>query len=415
MASRPDARPRRYLTSAQMTVENPFKGHKVPFARHTISEAEIEEVVRALRSDWITTGPRAQQFADEFAAYVGAPAALALNSGTAALHVALAALGVGPGDGVVTTTMTFCSTVHVIEHLGARPILVDVEPDTLNIDPTEVERAIREGDGIKALLPVHYAGHPCDMGRLLDLAAAADLAVVEDAAHAIPASFAGEPVGSVQHDNVRRAVAFSFYATKNLTTGEGGMLTADADLIDEGRIWSLHGMNRDAWRRYAAEGSWFYEVTRPGFKYNMTDLAAALGLQQLRRLADLDDRRRAIVEQYNDAFAALDTLELPVERSEVGHAWHLYVLRLHLDRLRIGRAEVIEELGRRGVQTSVHFIPIHLHPYYRDRYGYAPEDFPVAYRAYQRMLSLPLHGAMTDADVEAVIAAVLDVSAAHGR
>ncbi len=389
----------------------------LPFSPPLIGEEEIAEVIDTLRSDWITTGPKVKRFEEEFAAFIGAPAALALSSGTAALHIALVAMGIGSGDAVITTPMTFCSCVHVIEHAGARPILVDVEPDTLNIDPAQVERAIARGDGkIKAILPVHLYGHPCEMDAILHIAREHELAIVEDAAHALPARYKGRLVGSLPVAcDLRRATCFSFYATKNLTTAEGGMLTGSPDFIEEARIWSLHGMSRDAWKRYSAEGSWYYEVIRPGFKYNMTDIQAAIGLHQLRKLPQFQARRREIVRRYNEAFSQFEELQIPPERPEVEHAWHIYVIRLHLSRLHISRDQFIEELRARNIGTSVHFIPIHLHPYYREKYGYRPEDFPVAWREYQRIISLPLYPRMSDQDVEDVIEAVIDVVKKHRK
>ncbi|HYE13001.1 MAG TPA: DegT/DnrJ/EryC1/StrS aminotransferase family protein [Pyrinomonadaceae bacterium] len=387
----------------------------LPFSPPLIGEEEIAEVVDTLRTDWITTGPKVKRFEEEFRQYVGAPAALALNSCTAALHVALAALGVGPGDTVITTPLTFCSSVHVIEHTGARPLMADVSPDTLNIDPARVEEAvesvIKSGGRVRALLPVHLYGHPCDMGALMALARDHRLAVVEDAAHALPASHEGRTVGSFasHYGDVPVFTCFSFYATKNLTTAEGGMLTGPQALVDEARVWSLHGMSRDAWNRYGEKGSWYYEVVRAGFKYNMTDIQAALGLHQLRKLDSFQRRRAEIVSRYDEAFSRIEELTLPGRRPEVGHAWHLYVVRLKLERLTITREQFIEELKERRIGTSVHFIPVHTHPYYRDKYGYRPEDFPVAYGEFRRMVSLPLNPRMSDRDVEDVIEAVSDV------
>jgi dTDP-4-amino-4,6-dideoxygalactose transaminase len=386
----------------------------LPFSPPLIGEEEIAEVVDTLRSDWITTGPKVRRFEKEFSEYVGAPAALGLNSCTAALHTALAALGVGAGDAVITTPMTFVSSVHVIEHVGAHPIMADVEPDTLNVDPRRVAEAIEtaraKGLRVKALLPVHLYGHPCDMNPLMDLAREYGLAVVEDAAHALPASHEGRRVGSFARlFDVPVLTCFSFYATKNLTTGEGGMLTGPPELIDEARIWSLHGMSRDAWNRYGAKGSWFYEVVRPGFKYNLTDIGAALGLGQLRKLDSFQARRREIARRYTEAFSRLEELTLPASRPEVEHAWHLYVIRLNPGALRITREQFIEEMRERRIGTSVHFIPVHTHPYYRDRYGFKPEEFPVAHAEFQRIVSLPLNPRMNDRDVEDVIEAVSDV------
>jgi dTDP-4-amino-4,6-dideoxygalactose transaminase len=390
-----------------------MRNNFLPFSPPCIGEEEIAEVVDTLRSDWLTTGPKVKQFEREFASFVGAPAALAVSSCTSALHLALVTLGIGPGDAVITTPMTFCSGVNVIEHVGARPILVDVEPDTLNIDAARVEEALkrlskeREGVRVKAILPVHLYGHACDMEALLRLAEEYGLEVIEDAAHALPAKYKGRMIGApVGASKVRVLSCYSFYATKNLTTGEGGMLTGPPELVEEARIWGLHGMSRDAWKRYSSEGSWYYEVVRAGFKCNMTDVQAAIGLHQLKKLEGFHARRREIVRRYNAAFSPLAELQTPVERPEVEHAWHLYVLRLNLDRFKLSRNRFIEELKARNIGTSVHFIPIHLHPYYRNKYGYKPEDFPVAYREYQRAVSLPLSAKMSDQDVEDVIEAV---------
>ena len=390
----------------------------LPFSPPFIGEEEINEVVDTLRFGWITTGPKVKRFEEEFAAFIGSPGALALNSGTAALHVALATLGIGPGDAVITTPMTFCSTVHVIEQVGAQPILVDIEPNTLNIDPNRIEEVIKLETRnsklkIKALLPVHLYGHPCEMDAILGIAPKHGLAVIEDAAHALPAKYKGCMIGGSPNPQSaignRHLVCFSFYATKNLTTAEGGMLTGEQELVEEARIWSLHGMSRDAWNRYGDEGSWYYEVVCPGFKYNMTDIAAAIGIQQLRKLPTFQIRRQEIVHRYNKAFSQFEELQIPGEKPYVEHSWHLYVLRLNLQRLKISRNQFIEELKSRNIGTSVHFIPIHLHPYYRDKYGYKPDDFPIAHREYQRIISLPLYPKMRDQDVEDVIEAVTDV------
>jgi dTDP-4-amino-4,6-dideoxygalactose transaminase len=374
----------------------------LPFSPPFIGEEEIAEVVDTLRTDWITTGPKTKQFESDFAQFVGAPDALAVSSATDAMQVALAALGTGPGDEIITTTMTFCSTVHVIEHLGARPVLVDVEPDTLCIDPKAVERAVTSRT--KGVLPVHIYGHPCDLDPLLDLAGARKLFVLEDAAHSLPARYKGRLVGTIG-----TATAFSFYATKNMTTGEGGMLTGDPDLIARARMWSLHGMSRDAYKRYSSEGSWFYEVVLPGFKCNMTDIQASLGLQQLKKLPRFQDRRRQVVQRYQSELGGLPELETPTERADVESAWHIYPLRLNLEALRIGRSQFIEELRTRNIGASVHFIPVHVHPYYREKYGYSIHDFPVAAANYERLVSLPLHPRLSDDDVDDVIEAVRDI------
>jgi dTDP-4-amino-4,6-dideoxygalactose transaminase len=378
------------------------------FSPPSVGEEEIAEVTEALRSGWITTGPRVARFEEAFAELVGAEAALGLSSGTDAMQIGLASLGVGRGDEVITTPLTFCSTAHVIEHVGATPVLVDVEADMLCIDPTKVEAAL--SPKTKAILPVHLYGHPCDMAALLAIAEENKLHIVEDAAHALPAVFAGQTVGSIGD-----FTAFSFYATKNLTTAEGGMLTGSRDLVEKARPWALHGMSHDAHSRYESGGSWYYEVVLPGFKCNMTDLQAALGLRQLDKLEGFQRRRREIVERYHEAFSDVPALVLPVERPGVVSAWHLYVIRLDLERLTIDRAQFIDELAARNIGTSVHFIPVHLHPYYRDKYGFVPEDFPVTYEAYQRIVSLPLHPLLSNQDVSDVIEAVIDVADQNAR
>ncbi len=403
-------------TSREKTV---MRTTMLEFSPPLIGEEEIAEVVDTLRSDWITTGPKVSRFEKEFRETVGADSALALNSCTAALHVALATLGIGPGDAVITTPMTFCSGVHVIEQVGARPVLVDVEPDTLNIDPVKVretlERRRHEGrQRVKAIMPVHLYGHACDLDALKEIAREYNLAIIEDAAHSLPAAYRGRPIGAAQSGGPPILSCFSFYATKNLTTGEGGMLCGPRELVDEARIWSLHGMSRDAWKRYSAEGSWYYEVVRPGFKYNMADIQAALGLHQLRRLPAFHARRTEIARRYNEAFRGTPSLKIPAARSDVEHAWHIYALRVNPGALAITRNRFIEELKSHRIATSVHFIPIHLHPYYRDRYGYKPEQFPVAYEEYQRLISLPIFPRMTDRDVEDVIEAVAEIAEQHG-
>ena len=372
------------------------------FSPPSIGQEEMDEVADTLRSGWITTGPKTRQFEAAFRNRVEAADALGLNSCTAGLHIGLLALGVRPGDEVITTPMTFCACANVIEHLGATPRFADVEPDTLNLDPAAVEAAV--GPRTRAILPVHYAGHPADLDSLNDVAARHGLAVIEDAAHAIPARYKGRMIGSGPNP-----AAFSFYATKNLTTGEGGMLTGSPEFLARARKLALHGMSRDAWKRYGPSGSWFYEVEEPGFKYNMTDIQAAMGLAQLRKLDRFQARRREVVAAYNLGFRDLEAVETPVERPEVEHAWHLYVLRLRSGALRIGRDQFIRELTARNIGTSVHFIPVHLHPYYREKYRFEPNQFPIAYAAYQRLVSLPLHPMLGDGDVSDVVTAVRDV------
>lgn len=374
----------------------------LPFSPPAIGDEERAEVMDTLRSDWITTGPKTKAFEAKLRDYFGAPAVVGLNSCTAGLHVGLLALGVGPGDEVLVPSMTFCATANVVEHVGAKPVLVDVSPDTLNLDPEAAVRAITPRT--KAILPVHYAGHPADLGALFALAERHGLQVMEDAAHAISARYRGALVGSRSN-----LAAFSFYATKNITTSEGGCLTGDPELVERARVFGHHGMNRDAWKRFDKSGSWYYEVVLPGFKYNMTDIQAALGLHQLDRLEAFQRRRREVVAAYGARLGRLGCLELPVERPEVASSWHLYVLRLRPDQLRIDRGAVIEELKARQIGTSVHYLPVHMHPYYREKYGYQPGDCPVAADAFGRMLSLPLHPGLTDRDVADVCEALEDI------
>jgi dTDP-4-amino-4,6-dideoxygalactose transaminase len=373
-----------------------------------LDEREAKAVTKALASGWITTGPLCREFETVFAARFGSPAALAVSSCTAAMHTALVTLGIGPGDEVITTPMTFAATANVIEQAGATPVLADVEPDTLNIAPSEIARKVTSKT--KAIMPVHYAGHPADLDAIGEIASLHHLTVVEDAAHAVAAKYRGRWIGSGNNP-----AAFSFYATKNLTTGEGGMLTGSPEFLERARVVSLHGMGQDAWNRYSKEGNWYYDIVTPGFKYNMTDIMAAIGLVQLEKLESMQERRRAIAQRYMDAFASCDALQCPVERPDVLHAWHLYVLRLNFGALGIGRAQFIEELKTRNIGSSVHFIPIHLHAYYRDKYGYRPSDYPVAYENYQRIVSLPMSAKHTDQDVDDVIEAVLDIVKEYKR
>jgi len=377
------------------------------FSPPVIGDDEVNAVVETLRSSWITTGPKTKEFEKKFAGKFGAPAALAVKSCTAALHTALVGLGIGPGDEVITTPRTFCSTVNVIEQVGARPVLVDVEPDTLNIDPDKVADAVTPKT--KATMPVHYSGHPVDLDAIYDIAERHNLFVVEDAAHAVSAKYKGRYIGTGG-----TVAAFSFYATKNMTTAEGGMLTGTPDFVEKCRIISLHGMSRDAWNRYSKEGSWYYEVLLPGFKYNMTDIQASLGLVQLEKLESFQLRRAEIVAKYNQEFKNYDALEIPVAKAEVEHAWHLYVLKLNLEALRINRNQFIEELKVRNIGTSVHFIPIHLHPI-TEIVWLQTRRFPVAFNNYQRILSLPLHAGLSDNDVQDVIAAVVEIVKKYSR
>ena len=381
----------------------------LPFALPEIGEEEIAEVVDTLRSGWVTTGPKAKRFEADFAAFLAAPGAedpaglhcVAVNSATAGLHLALEALGIGPGDEVITTTHTFTATAEVVRYLGADVKLVDIDPATLNIDPAAVQAAITPRT--KLIMPVHYAGLAADMPAILALARQHGLKVVEDAAHALPTTSGGRMVGTLGSD----ATVFSFYANKTITTGEGGMLvTRDAALAQRAKTMRLHGMNRDAFDRFTAKvPSWYYEVVAPGFKYNLTDIAAALGIHQLRRAHAFQQRRAQIVAQYQAGLAGLPLIAAPQAPACETHAWHLYVLRL-ADGAGVPRDRFIEQLFEAGIGCSVHYIPLHLHPYWRDRYALSPAQFPHSQHAYERMVSLPLYTRMTDADVQRVVQAV---------
>jgi perosamine synthetase len=374
-----------------------------------IGEDEIRDVTEVLRSGWITTGPKVREFEERFAGFVGARHAVAVNSCTAAMHLALEALGIRAGDRVVTSPYTFAATAEVIRYFQAVPVLVDIDPDTLNLDPSRLEPAII---GAKAVIPVHVAGEPCRLDEIRAIADRHGAAVIEDAAHALPTRLDGRMIGALSH-----ATCFSFYATKSLTTAEGGMIcTEDEALAERCRVMRLHGIRREPWIGNAAtHRAWYYEIVAPGFKYNMTDLAAALGLAQLRRVDEMWRRRCEIARRYDEAFGELPELQRPARDAANQHAWHLYVLRLHLDRLTIDRAAFIAALKERRIGASVHFIPLHVHPYYRETYGYSPNDLPIAWREYQRGMSLPMFSKMTDADVDDVIDAVQTVVAAHRR
>jgi perosamine synthetase len=388
-----------------VSAKQPF----LPFHRPSIDRDEIDAVVDTLRSGWLTMGPKTRAFEDAFAAAIGAPHAVAVSSATAGLHLGLDALGIGPGDDVLVPTMTFTSTAATVIHTGARPVLVDCEPETLNLSVADAAR--KWTARTKAIVPVHFAGHPCDMDAILTLARERGAAVMEDAAHALAARYRGRPIGTLGDLTV-----FSFYATKNLTTGDGGMVTTrEAALAERVTTRRLHGMTRDAWRRYSSEGSWRYDVAYPGFKYNMTDLNAALGLVQLKRLPALQAERRRIAAEYRAALADLTALELPACKADVEHAWHLFVVRVHPAQLRIGRNQVIQELTAAGVGTSVHFVPLHEHSYYRDALGVRGEVLPCASAEWQRVISLPLFPGMTADEVDRVTDTLAGIIRRHRR
>ena len=374
----------------------------LPFALPELGDDEIAEVVDTLKSGWVTTGPKAKRFEQAFADFLGEPQieCIAVNSATAGLHLALEALGIGPGDEVITTTHTFTATAEVVRYLGADVKLVDIDPGTLNIDVAAIEAAITPRT--RAIIPVHYAGLAVDMLAVLDIARRHGLRVVEDAAHALPTTIEKELIGTLGSD----ASVFSFYANKTMTTGEGGMLvTRHSEVAARAKVMRLYGINRDAFDRFTAKvPSWYYEIVAPGFKYNLTDIAAALGLHQLKRLQAFQARRAELAAAYAEALAGLP-LRLPPEAlaGDV-HAWHLYVVEL-TDEAPITREAFIESLYADGIGCSVHYIPLHQHPYWKERYGLKAEEFPHSQRAYERIVSLPLYTRMTDADVQRVAAA----------
>jgi dTDP-4-amino-4,6-dideoxygalactose transaminase len=386
----------------------------IPFHVPSIGDEEIAEVVATLRSGWLTTGPRTAQFEHEFSRWVGAPHALAVNSCTAGLHLALAALGIGPGDEVITTPLTFCATVNVVLQCGATAVLADVGHDG-NIDPDSVASRITERT--RAIIPVHLAGLPCDMHALWTLARTHDLRIVEDAAHAAGTWHRGRPVGSAScATNLSSdAVAYSFYATKNLTTGEGGMVTThDPDLLERMRILCLHGIDKDAWNRYSDRGKWFYDVAASGFKYNLSDIQSAIGIHQLRKQEKFIKERRRIAERYNRELC-IDELEIPPDNATDRHCWHLYMLRLQLDRLTITRGEFIRQLRERGVCASVHFIPIPLHRFFAAWASRPENQCPRALQLYERLVSLPLYPGISDEQIQFVIDSVKDVAFRNRR
>jgi dTDP-4-amino-4,6-dideoxygalactose transaminase len=385
--------------TSRFQTEPPF----LPFALPEIGEEEIAEVVDTLRSGWVTTGPKARRFEADFAAFLGGPGVhcLAVNSATAGLHLALEAVGVRPGDEVITTTHTFTATAEVVRYLGADVKLVDVDPATLNIDPAAVEAAI--GPRTKAILPVHYGGLAADMPALLAIARRHGLRVVEDAAHALPSSSAGQLVGTLGSD----ATVFSFYANKTITTGEGGMLVMRDDAVAaRAKVMRLHGISRDAFDRFTAKApSWYYEIVAPGFKYNLTDIAAALGIHQLKKARLFAQRRREIAAIYDAGFADLP-LRLPAHAPDGDmHSWHLYAVRLTPD-APISRDVFIQALYERGIGCSVHYVPLHQHPYWRERYSLQAASFPHSQKAYEQLVSLPIFSRMTVADAQRVVEAV---------
>ena len=387
----------------------PREADFLPFHVPLIEAEDIRAVTDVMHSGWITTGPKVHEFEKEFASYLGAKHAVAVNSGTAALHLGLKAVGVGPGDEVVLPAMTFAATAEVVTYLGAEPVLVDSLAGTMNFDVSRVERAITPRT--KAIIPVHFGGHPCDMNRLLAIAKDRRISLIEDAAHALPAGYRGRTVGTIGD-----ITCFSFYATKSITTGEGGMATTENQMYAERmRVLSLHGMNKDAWNRYDAKGSWRYDIREAGYKYNLSDLQAALGLSQLRKCDAMWRRRAKIAARYSRVLAGMDAFQVPRASSHVQHAWHLFVILINTAILQIGRDQVIEELRKRKIGTSVHFMPLHLHSYYQREWGYRRGDFPVAERYFERCISLPIYPGMSDENVDRVVDALAEIATTFRR
>jgi len=378
---------------------------QVPFHRASIGEEEVQAVSEVIRSGWLTMGPKTFEFEKEFAKYVGAQHAVAVSTGTAALHLSLEAAGIGAGDEVLLPTTTFTATAEAVTYLRARPVLVDIEPVTMNMDPEDAARRITSKT--RAIIPVHLGGQPCDMDEIHTLARMHHLRVIEDAAHALPSEYRGKRVGQISE-----FTCFSFYATKTLTTGEGGMITTDNSTVaDRMRLMRLHGIERDAWKRYRADGSWFYEVLEAGFKYNLTDFQSAMGLVQLAKCDRMKQAREAVAQRYSDAFSSFDELVVPTVLPDRRTSWHLYALRLRLDRLSLDRNNFVQALHRHGVACSVHFIPLHLHPYYQRVYGYQIGDYPRAEQEYHSCFSLPIYPGMTDREINHVVGAVQTTAA----
>lgn len=376
----------------------------IPYNLPDLTDEEIDEVAATLKSGWVAKGPRTVKFEQEFAQHVGAKHAVAMNSCTAALHVALLSAGIGPGDEVITTPMTFASTASTVIHCGATPVFADIDYRTGCIDPDEIEKKITPKT--KAVVPVHYSGQVCDLDRIYKIADKYGLFVSEDAAHALESRYKGRLIGN----KLKGTAAYSFYATKNLTTGEGGMLATDSDEIDaKARIWAGQGMSHNAWNRYAKGGTWQYDICEPGFKYNMFDIQAALGLVQLSRLDSMQARRLKIAEKYQREFAKIDAVEPPFVPGYAEHSWHLYVLRIVPELLTIDRDRFIVELNERNVGTSVHFIPVTYMSAYTKRFGFKKGDFPNAEKHFERLISLPLYPTLTEEQSDYVVAAVRDI------
>ena len=400
---------------------------KVPFFRPSLEQQEVDEVVTTLRSGWLTTGPHVSRFETEFASAVGADTAIAVNSGTAALHLAVEAFGLKPGQKVLVPTMTFAATAEVVRYQDAIPVLVDCDPATLNMDLEDAERRIEMATGkgsrakersVVGIMPVHVGGVMMDLGDVKRFASKHRLWIVEDAAHAFPSGWRKSKTEAWQHrSNGSRSVScYSFYANKTITTGEGGMaVTNNRRVARRMKLMSLHGLSQDAWNRYTSNGSWDYKIIAPGFKYNLTDIAAAIGVHQLSRAEKMRREREYVAERYLSEFAEVGQIELPQMDKNRINSWHLFAIRLNLQRLAINRDAFIQELKRAGIGCSVHWRPLHLHPYYQKTFGYRPKDFPFATAEWKRLISLPIFPGMLEREVDQVIRTVKNLCARHAR
>lgn len=376
------------------------RGKDLSYFLPSIGTQEMKEVMDTLQSHWITTGPKTQKFTEQFRKYIGSQHAVAVNSCTAGLHLALVASGIGRGDEVITTPFTFVATVNVIMHVGATPVFVDIEPTTYNIDAKKIEKAITKKT--KAIIPVHFAGHPCEMNEIMRIARKHKLIVIEDAAHAVGASYKGKKIGTIGD-----FTSFSFYATKNMTTAEGGAVTtSDKKAAEDIEALALHGLSKHAWKRYFAEASWRYDAIFAGFKYNMTDIQSSLGIHQLRKLDGFLAKRGKIARAYSKAFSNMKELVVPTAKAYVKHPWHLYALRVNPEKLNITRDQFLEALVKEGIGRSVHFLPVHLFTFYKNTFGFKRGDFPIAEYVGDNVFSLPLYPKMTSQDVSDVIRAV---------
>lgn len=373
------------------------------FHKPFISQEEIDEMVDTLRSGWLSMGPKTIRFEEEFNNYIGAKKSVAVSSWTAAGHLTLEAFGIEKGDEVIVPTMTFPATAEIVCYFGAKPIIVDVEEDTLNISLREIEKAITSKT--KAIIPVHYGGQPCDLDEIQEIANAYGLKVLEDAAHSLPATYKGKKIGTISD-----VTCFSFYATKTLSTGEGGMIcTNDQEIAERCAIMRLHGINRDAWKRYSESGSWYYEVVAPGYKYNFTDLQASLGLPQLKKVDAMWTWRKKIADRYLEGLKDLELITLPTVKNDRESSWHLFPVRLNLEMLTKNRAQIIDELKKHNIGVGVHFMPVHQHLYYSETFKLDDKNFPIASASFPRLMSLPIYPGMTDESVEKVINTLIDI------